>query len=255
MMQPVGGMGRIGEAFGRKLGGVIRYGAEVVALRRNGDGRPHRLARRSTGGAERAIEAPLVVVTIPFPVLRDIPADFSPDIRAAIEAVDYVPAVKVAFQAERRFWELDDGDLRRHLLDHRDITQVWYPTAGIHQRKGILVGAYIWSEDIGEKFTAMLARSALAAAWPMASGCIPNVARHLTQGRLRRLEEHSVQPVGLGGMEPGRAGGALRVLLKGDGPFLFAGEHMSYINGWQEGAVRSAHRALDQVAERTQPAK
>jgi monoamine oxidase len=39
-------------------------------------------------------------------------------------------------------------------------------------------------------------------------------------------------------------------LLQGDGPFLFAGEHMSYITGWQEGAVRSAHYALGQIAER-----
>ena len=39
-------------------------------------------------------------------------------------------------------------------------------------------------------------------------------------------------------------------LLKGDGPFLFAGEHMSYINGWQEGAVRSAHYALSDIASR-----
>ena len=38
------------------------------------------------------------------------------------------------------------------------------------------------------------------------------------------------------------------VLLKGDGPFLFAGEHLSYINGWQEGAVRSAHYALQAIA-------
>jgi monoamine oxidase len=40
------------------------------------------------------------------------------------------------------------------------------------------------------------------------------------------------------------------LLLKGDGPFLFAGEHMSYINGWQEGAVRSAHATLADIATR-----
>jgi monoamine oxidase len=39
-------------------------------------------------------------------------------------------------------------------------------------------------------------------------------------------------------------------LLKGDGPFLFAGEHVSYISGWQEGAVRSAHYALRDIATR-----
>ena len=41
-------------------------------------------------------------------------------------------------------------------------------------------------------------------------------------------------------------------LLAGDGPFLFAGEHLSYVNGWQEGAVRSAHHALRQIAVRMQ---
>jgi monoamine oxidase len=39
-------------------------------------------------------------------------------------------------------------------------------------------------------------------------------------------------------------------LLRGDGPFLFAGEHMSYITGWQEGAVRSAHFVLREIASR-----
>ena len=44
--------------------------------------------------------------------------------------------------------------------------------------------------------------------------------------------------------------GAYVKLLRGDGPFLFAGEHLSYINGWQEGAVRSAHYALGDLASR-----
>ena len=36
MMQPIGGMGRIGQAFGRKLGASITYNAEVTELRRSG---------------------------------------------------------------------------------------------------------------------------------------------------------------------------------------------------------------------------
>ncbi|MBI3707572.1 MAG: FAD-dependent oxidoreductase, partial [Proteobacteria bacterium] len=43
---------------------------------------------------------------------------------------------------------------------------------------------------------------------------------------------------------------AYPVLLGGDGPFHFAGEHMSHINGWQEGAVRSAHYTVARIAER-----
>ena len=78
MMQPVGGMGRIGQAFGRQLGSAIIYGAEVRALRRSGNG-ARIVWREAKTGRERAIEAPLVVVTIPLPVLRAIPADFAPE--------------------------------------------------------------------------------------------------------------------------------------------------------------------------------
>ena len=33
-------------------------------------------------------------------------------------------------------------------------------------------------------------------------------------------------------------------LCKPDGPFYFAGEHMSYLNAWQEGAALAAHEAI-----------
>jgi monoamine oxidase len=37
MLQPVGGMGRIGDALGHRLGTIITYNAEVIALRRSDD--------------------------------------------------------------------------------------------------------------------------------------------------------------------------------------------------------------------------
>ena len=97
-----------------------------------------------------------MVITIPLPVLRTIQRRLR--LRRSArrsQPVDYVPAVKVAFQAERRFWELDEAIYGGISWTSRDITQVWYPSAGIHQRKGILVGAYIWSDDLGDKFSAM----------------------------------------------------------------------------------------------------
>ena len=37
-------------------------------------------------------------------------------------------------------------------------------------------------------------------------------------------------------------------LLKPEGPIVFAGEHLSYQQTWQEGAATSAHEALKLVA-------
>jgi len=183
-------------------------------------------------------------------VLREIPNDFAPPVRAAMAAVEHVPAVKVAFQAERRFWELDAAIYGGISWTTRDITQVWYPSAGIHQRKGILVGAYIWSEDIGDRFAAMPPAARIEAALAQGEGLHADYRRHLGKGVTGAWK--NIPFSGAAWAEWTRESRAVHyaTLLAGDGPFLFAGEHMSYINGWQEGAVRSAHHTLQQIAER-----
>ncbi len=78
----------------------------------------------------------------------------------------------------------------------------------------------------------------------------PQYRQHLTKGV--SVAWKNIPFSGLAWAEWSREARATHygVLLKGDGPFLFAGEHMSYINGWQEGAVRSAHYTLKDIAER-----
>jgi monoamine oxidase len=251
MMQPVGGMGRIGEAFGQHLRGSITYGAEVHALRRSGSGARVEWRDIRTG-REHAVEALFAVVTIPLPVLRTIPADFAPEIRAAIAAVDYVPAVKVAFQAERRFWELDHGIYGGISWTTRDITQVWYPSAGIHQRKGILVGAYIWTDDIGEKLAAVPPVARIEAALVDGERLHSGYRQYLTKGVTVAWKNMPYSGGGWATWGSDARAQHYPTLLKGDGPFLFAGEHMSYLTGWQEGALRSAHYALRDITARVQ---
>jgi len=43
---------------------------------------------------------------------------------------------------------------------------------------------------------------------------------------------------------------AYPVFLEPDGPYYFAGEYLSYINGWQEGAVQSAHFTVQNIVNR-----
>jgi monoamine oxidase len=241
-------MGRIGAAFGRKLWGRITYNAEVTALRRTEAG--GRVVWRDASGAEQAAEAPVIVVTVPLSVLRAIPNDFAPPIRDAIAAPDYVPAGKAAFQAERRFWELDCGIYGGISWTSRPITQIWYPTAGLQQKKGVLVGAYVWSQKEGEAFAAKSPERRLEDA--LADGEFLHKDYRVWLGRGVTVAWSKV-PFSLGAWaEWGTEARArhYKALLGGDGPFLFAGEHLSWINGWQEGAVRSAHVALSAIGER-----
>lgn len=251
MLEPVGGMGRIGEAFGRALRGRITYGAEVTALRRTAAGARVEWKDTRTGARDMR-EAPFVVITIPFPVLRDIDADFAPATRAAIAAVDYVPAGKVAFQANHRFWELDHQIYGGITWSSRDITQIWYPTAGIHQAKGVLVGAYIWSDRLGDAFARKLPSQRIADALADGERVHPEYRRWLDDGVAVAWKKIPFTGSAWAEWNEEARASHYPLLLAGDGPFLFAGEHMSWITGWQEGAVRSAHYTLGQIAERMQ---
>ncbi|HEX4367938.1 MAG TPA: FAD-dependent oxidoreductase [Rhodopila sp.] len=249
MLQPVGGMGRIGEAFGRALAGTITYQAVVTRLRRTETG--VRITWKHAGtGTEYRIDTPCIVITVPFSALGDIDADFTPPIRTAMQAAEYVPAGKVAFQASRRFWELDQQIYGGISWTSRDATQVWYPSGGLQRAKGILVGAYIWSEDVGNAFAAKPLPQRLSNTLDDVAHLHPQAPKFLGQGV--SVSWKNIPYTRGGWAEWSRQARATQfpTLLKGDGPYLFAGEHMSFITGWQEGAVRSAHKVLADIGER-----
>ena len=176
--------------------------------------------------------------------------DFSADIRAGIAALDYAQAGKVAFQAERRFWELDEQIYGGISWTTRDITQVWYPSAGIHRMEGILVGGYIWSNELAGKFAAKSPAQRLEDALADGERLHPDYRKHLTRGVAVAWAKLPFTGAAWAQWSRETRTGYYAKLLRGDGPFLFAGEHMSYITGWQEGAVRSAHYTLQDIAAR-----
>jgi monoamine oxidase len=243
MMQPVGGMDRIGEAFYQRLRHRVRLNAEVTAIRRTATGA--RIIWKDTRSNSTHVEvAETVIITIPLTILRTIAADFSPGIKAAIAAPDYVPAAKVAFEAQRRFWELDHQIYGGISWTTRDITQVWYPSTGFQEQKGILLGAYIWSPEIGDRFAARSPAQRIAGALNDGEALHPGSRKYLTKGISVAWKTIPYSRGAWVEWSEADRSTHYKTLLKGEGPFLFAGEHMSYINGWQEGAVQSAFHTL-----------
>jgi monoamine oxidase len=248
MLQPVGGMDRITQVFARRLGKNIRYDAKVTEIRKTARGA--RVVWRHPKQGEQAIEAAYVICTIPLPVLRQLDADFASEIKAAMAAVGHIPAAKLAFQAERRFWELDQQIYGGISWTARDITQVWYPSAGFHRRKGILVGGYIWTEQLGLAFASKPLAQRVADAVADGERLHAGYGGHLVKGVSVAWSKIPYSGAGWAEWSQRARETAYPKLLAGDGPILFAGEHMSYITGWQEGAVRSAHHVVEQIAAR-----
>jgi monoamine oxidase len=242
MLQPVGGMDRIATAFERRLHPHIHYAAAVSEIRRQGSGA--RVAYRDgRTGRSVAIDADYCICTIPLPVLAGIPADFSPRHKQAIAGSRYLKAVKLAFQADRRFWE-DDDIYGGTSWTTEDITQIWYPSTGFQGRKGILVGAYAWTDDVAERFGALRPEERNRAAVASGAKIHPEYAAHVSRGL--SVAWHKI-PYSLGAYARPTFDNDYRALLEPDGPIHFAGDHLSYLVGWQEGAVLSAHAAVSGI--------
>jgi monoamine oxidase len=243
MFQPVGGMDRVAMAFARKLGPVVRLGSEVTAIRRTGSGvRVSYLDKRS--GKRAGIEGAYCIVTIPLKVLDPIDADFSPAYRSAIHGVEYGNAVKIAWQA-RRFWETEDHIYGGISWVKGPTAIAWYPSDRMFSAKGILLGGYATRDDAD-----VVAALPLAAQFEMSRAAIEG----LHPGRGKELESPmaiawSKVPYSLGIAARYRTDddGNYAVLSEPDGPFYFAGEHLSHIGAWQEGAILSARRAINML--------
>ncbi len=250
LFQPVGGMGRIGEAFGRELGPLIRYDAKVVDIHQ--DERGVTVAyedARSLGQVQQA-RADWCVCTIPLPILAQIPMNVGTALASAVSAVPYISAVKVGLQFKRRFWEEDEQIYGGITYTDLPIGNIGYPNSGFHASgKGVLLGAYMFGANAAE-FTSMTPPervqkavdygkqihrqyreefdNGVAVAWhrvPSAMGC---AGMWTSDSRAKHYDD----------------------LCAFDGRIVLAGEHASFIGGWQEGAVTSALDAIGRLHQR-----
>ena len=125
---------------------------------------------------------------------------------------------------------------------------MWYPSDRLFSPKGILLGAYSVRADADE-----LAARPLREQFELTRAAIEG----LHPGRGRELEKPmaiawSKVPHSLGIAARWRPGqeSAYALLNQPDGPFYFAGEHLSQLGAWQEGAVLSARRAINMIDRR-----
>lgn len=234
LLQPVGGMDAIARAFRRRVGGSIRYGSEVREIRRARDG-VRIVYRQSPGGTTRSLDADYAICTIPAPVLADIPNDFAPTTRQAIRNASFAPTVKIAFQSRRRFWEEDAAIYGGISWTDQDITQIWYPSHGYHRRNGVIIGAYVWDREPSLRYGAMSPSQRLRAATLEGERLHRGYAAQLGAGVSRAW--HKV-PFQKGGWPESYTAPA--ALQRPDGPVHFAGDQVTALPGWQEGAALSA---------------
>ena len=253
MFQPVGGMDRIAHALYEQVRPRVRLDSPITAIRRHGAG-----VRIQYGPGDRALDADFCICTLPLPLLNRLPADFSPAKQAAIrDNAAYLASTKVGFESPR-FWE-DEGIFGGLAWTERANENIFYPSSGWLSDKGVLVTAYAsgWTgQNHPAEFMAMsheerfrVCRESVEALHP---GKARLLARPVTVSWPLTAWSEGVGPAGpaFGGGPPGGARtAAYEELLRPEGPIHFAGEHLSYVPFWQEGAALSAHAAMRLLTE------
>jgi monoamine oxidase len=272
MFQPVGGMDRIPYAFAKALGNVVKYNAPVTEIRKTAKGvRVGYLDR----GSARAIEADYCICAMPLTILKKTPNDFSGPYKKVIEECTYASAYKIAWES-RRFWEQDYHIYGGLEFVNRGCSPVWFPSAGMFTPRGVLVCGY--SDEARSPLVGLTMAQKFEESRKSIERLHPGHGKELEKpmyvswGNIAHNEGSWISAYGPGqqrrsfdltrqsGDQRGPAAGpptnpGYETLIEADGPIVFAGDHVSHLVAWQEGAALSALRAVSQVNDKVKAAK
>jgi monoamine oxidase len=156
--------------------------------------------------------------------------------------------VKVAFEAPR-FWETENDLFGGLAWTDRLNENVIYPSDNFMSPKGVLVAAYVagWTnQDNPQKFASLSDEERFRISLESIEALHPGKSKLLGKG-VTVGWGYLPYSEGVGALwndGPNGRGQQYAELLKPEGPIFFAGEHLSYVGLWQEGAALSAHEAI-----------
>ncbi len=247
MLEPTGGMDAIPKALAKALKTPPILGAEVTAFRQSPNGAEVAIRDRKTGAA-RKLTADYLVVTVPLPILAKVASDLPAEVKTAIASAVYDNASKVAFDAPR-FWEAQQiyGGLS---FIGGETALVWYPSAGFHKPRGLLVGAYT-VQGPARAFQAHSFEEQIALSRAAVEKLHPGHGKDLSAPL---VIDWNRQAFNLGpwihwegdGNDPA----AYRLLNQPQGRIFLSGAHLSQLPSWQEGGVAAARRTVALIADR-----
>jgi monoamine oxidase len=246
-------MDHIWKGFLKKVGRLVRYNREVIGVHNDYERHTVSVRHRRAGGTGdgEILAADWCISTLPLPILAAVKDNnFTKEFSDAVGAVTFASTCKVGWQADSRFWETQ-GQMYGGISYIDDpITQMWYPSYAYFTKTGILTGAYNYDEDARE-LAKMGLRERLETAMKGAKKLHPDFAKHVPIDLGLSIAWKNV-PHQLGGWaDDWKCDDATyERLLVPEGRFWVAGDQVSYLSGWQEGAVLSAHHVIEGIAGR-----
>ena len=270
MFQPVGGMDRIPYAFAKDLGRLVQYGTTVTEIRKTAKGVRVGYIEK---GKPKEIEADFCICAMPLTILKKTPNDFSAPYKKVIDECTYASAYKIAWES-RRFWEQDYNIYGGLEFVSTGCSPIWFPSAGMFSDRGVVVSGYTDETAVPAFAQADLAgkidesRRSIERLHP-GHGKELEKPMYVSWGKVEWNQGSWIRSYGPdqerspaiavtretgANRRPSRArtqtNPGYETLIQPDGPIFFAGDHVSHIVGWQEGAALSSIRAVQMISDR-----
>ncbi|MCO6362287.1 flavin monoamine oxidase family protein [Paracoccus sp. 08] len=244
IFQPVGGMDQIAQAFEREVGDLITFQAKVTRIRHEGDTVTATWVP-ADGGEEQTETADYCICTIPFSILGQIDHDFSARMSGIIDGMYYASSFKCGLEFKRRFWEQDDHIYGGISYTNLPISLISYPSTDyFSDGPGVLLAAYSWGAS-SYQFNALPPSDRIEAVLDYGSQIHPQYRDEFVSGV--SVGWHKVPWVrGCYGIWKDRDADYMDATTM-DGRTLMAGEHISYLPAWMEGAILSALDAVQRL--------
>jgi monoamine oxidase len=246
MMEPVGGMDKVVQGFMAKVGHLVQTHSRVesVMLREKGVD----VVYRNADGRHK-LSADYCLNSIPLQLMAGIAHNFPSDYAEVFTVVPRGKLFKIGFQMRERFWEREMiyGGIS---WTTQDITQVWYPCHGIHRPKGVVLGAYVYGGEAGDRFERMTPAQRLEAAIKQGERIHPAYRQYVENGV--SIPWHRMNNM-LGCASEWQPETRVQHFARIQAPVgrhYMIGDQVSYHSGWQQGAMHSALHAITDMDHR-----
>ena len=252
LVKPKEGIGQLYEqGFKKALGDRVHLNCEVTEIRQDDNGVRVVYTNKETKQTEE-VTGDYCLCNIPLSVLIKIQTDFSPEFTKATQSVPYAMAARAALGFNRRFWEEDDWIYGgQSFTNIPEFGIIDYPDSDFGAKKGAILAGYPFGNNAA-RISSLSFEDRVKTMLEYGSRVHPQMRDEFMSGF--SVAWH-LEPYSLGAWpsynQRTRAD-AFPILQEPDGRVYLIGEHLSYVNGWIEGAVQGSWMQIEKLHKRVQ---
>jgi len=240
LMEIKGGMDGLIQGFVRHIKSPIHTNSQVQSIQLQGDGVDVFYNRK---GKRRKMSVDYCFNSIPTHFMPGIPNNLPKEYQQGLAELQPGNFFKIGLQMKERFWERE-GIYGGITNTNQRINQIWYPSHGIHSKKGVVLGAYAFFNQ-SKFFERMTPEARIQFAADAGEKIHPGYRDYIEAGvsvpwgRMKHM-------MGCGTRWTPEALEQYYTMLElpAAGRHYMIGDQISRHSSWQEGAFASAEFAL-----------